>query len=92
MSNFILQFLAGAFAVNAVPHLAQGLCGRPFRTPFTRLTGTKVSGPVVNAAWGWANAAFAYWLAAPSIMALPFGLGTWIAAIGTAVIFSRDQN
>lgn len=45
-----LGLLAGSLAVNALPHLTQGLGGNDFQTPF----GTD-SSPAVNLAWGSAN-------------------------------------
>jgi hypothetical protein len=51
MSVF-LQFLAGACLCNCIPHLASGLQGQYFPTPFARLHGSRVSSPVANVLWG----------------------------------------
>jgi hypothetical protein len=40
---------------NAIPHLAAGLWGEAFPTPFARPRGGGRSSPVVNAIWGWTN-------------------------------------
>jgi hypothetical protein len=51
----ILSFLAGLLICNSVPHLAAGLRGEAFPTPFARPPGIGLSAPVVNVAWGWLN-------------------------------------
>jgi hypothetical protein len=50
--SFFLQFLAGAFLCNFIPHLVSGVQGQHFPTPFSQLRGLKVSSPVVNVLWG----------------------------------------
>jgi hypothetical protein len=50
--NLFLQFLAGACLCNFIPHLAAGLQGQCFPTPFARLHGSRVSSPVANVLWG----------------------------------------
>jgi hypothetical protein len=34
---YLAHFVAGALLANGVPHFVNGVCGRPFRTPFVRL-------------------------------------------------------
>ncbi|TCV91310.1 hypothetical protein EC912_11256 [Luteibacter rhizovicinus] len=48
-------FFAGAFLFNAIPHLAAGLQGMPFPTPFSRPRGVGPSSPWVNVLWGMFN-------------------------------------
>lgn len=48
-------FLAGALFCNCIPHLAAGLHGSPFPTPFARPRGVGNSSPFVNFLWGAAN-------------------------------------
>ena len=50
--DLFLQFLAGACFCNFIPHLAAGLQGQYFPTPFARLRKSRVSSPVVNVLWG----------------------------------------
>lgn len=50
-----LLFLAGALLCNAIPHLANGLSGDPFPTPFATPRGIGNSPPLVNMLWGSAN-------------------------------------
>jgi hypothetical protein len=54
-SAYIAHFIAAAILTNGIPHFISGVCGRPFRTPFVRMTGEATSPPVVNVVWGWAN-------------------------------------
>lgn len=51
----ILSFLAGLLICNAVPHLAAGLRGEAFPTPFAKPRGVGLSTPLVNVIWGWFN-------------------------------------
>lgn len=55
--ELLWYFLAGAFAINAVPHLVKGITGQTHMTPFKR-----VSGPVLNVIWGFISAAAALYL------------------------------
>ena len=48
----VALFFAGAFLCNALPHLAAGLQGRPFPTPFATPRGIGDSPPLVNFLWG----------------------------------------
>jgi hypothetical protein len=45
-------FLAGALLCNAFPHLAAGLRGEVFPTPFAKPRGKGPSSPLVNFLWG----------------------------------------
>ncbi|WBO20880.1 hypothetical protein [Sphingomonas abietis] len=54
--------LGGACLANAIPHVASGMMGRPFQTPFARPRGEGLSSSTVNVAWGFANLLFAYLL------------------------------
>lgn len=53
--NYIAIFLAGAFLCNCIPHLASGLRGVPFPTPFAKPRGVGDSSPVANFLWGMFN-------------------------------------
>jgi hypothetical protein len=56
----ISYFFGGVFVCNAVPHLASGLTGHPFQSPFAKPRGQGLSSSTVNAAWGVLNLAVAY--------------------------------
>ncbi|WP_250634249.1 hypothetical protein [Pinirhizobacter soli] len=53
--SYVAAFFLGAFLCNAIPHLANGLSGEPFQTPFAKPRGMGLSSPVVNVLWGLAN-------------------------------------
>jgi hypothetical protein len=53
--NYVAIFFAGAFLCNCIPHLASGLRGVPFPTPFARPRGVGDSSPVANFHWGMCN-------------------------------------
>jgi hypothetical protein len=53
--RLVADFFAGAFLCNAIPHLASGLRGEPFPSPFARPPGQGLSSPVVNFFWGFVN-------------------------------------
>ncbi|MCF3941336.1 MULTISPECIES: hypothetical protein [Gordonia] len=50
---------AGAFATNAIPHLAHAVTGKPFPTPFADPPGVGDSSPALNLVWASMNAAAA---------------------------------
>jgi hypothetical protein len=50
--NYIASFFAGVFLCNCIPHLACGLRGEIFPTPFARPRGKGPSSPLVNFLWG----------------------------------------
>jgi hypothetical protein len=52
---FLLQFIAGLFLANGVPHFVQGISGAWFQTPFASPPGVGESSPVVNVLWGFLN-------------------------------------
>jgi hypothetical protein len=53
--DYIAVFFAGAFLCNSLPHLACGLSGAPFPTPFAKPPGKGNSSPLVNFLWGATN-------------------------------------
>lgn len=53
--DYIAIFFAGALLCNSLPHLARGLSGAPFPTPFAKPHGVGNSPPLVNFLWGAAN-------------------------------------
>ena len=84
--GLVLLFLSGALLCNAIPHLASGLRGDPFPSPFATPRGVGNSSPMVNVLWGSANlfggaALMIAWLPG---QALVTGLG--VAALGWLAI------
>ena len=52
---YLLQFVAGLFLANGVPHFVQGISGHWFQTPFASPPGVGESSPLVNVLWGFLN-------------------------------------
>lgn len=53
--SYIAMFFSGLFLCNSIPHLASGVMGEPFPTPFATPRGVGRSSPLVNFVWGFAN-------------------------------------
>jgi hypothetical protein len=56
----LAYFLGGAFLANSMPHIGNGISGRPFQTPFAKPPGKGLSSSTVNVLWGFLNLAVAY--------------------------------
>jgi hypothetical protein len=61
--NNLAIFIGGAFLANCLPHLMNGISGRPFQSPFASPPGKGLSSPTVNVLWGLFNLLLAYLLA-----------------------------
>ena len=53
--DYIAVFFAGALLCNSLPHVASGVSGAPFPTPFAKPHGVGNSSPLVNFLWGAGN-------------------------------------
>lgn len=62
--DYVARLLAGALLCNCIPHLACGLRGEVFPTPFAKPHGRGPSSPLVNVLWGAFNFALGAWLLA----------------------------
>jgi hypothetical protein len=60
--HLLAYLFAGAFLINAVPHLVSGLMGRPFQTPWAKPRGPGQSSSIQNVLWGFCNLAIGYLL------------------------------
>ena len=58
----IAYFFGGAFLANALPHIGNGISGRPFQSPFASPPGKGLSSSTVNVLWGFLNLCVAYLL------------------------------
>jgi len=58
--SYIAYFFGGAFLANTLPHLGNGISGRPFQSPFAKPPGQGLSSSTVNVLWGFFNLAVAY--------------------------------
>lgn len=59
---YIGYFFGGVFLANSLPHLFNGISGRPFQTPFAKPPGRGLSSATVNVLWGFLNLLVAYLL------------------------------
>lgn len=55
--DLLFGFLSGAFLVNSIPHLANGISGKSHMTPFS-----KESSAIVNVVWAFVNIFIGVWL------------------------------
>ena len=58
--NYFSYFFGGAFLANTIPHLVNGISGRPFQSPFAKPPGQGLSSSTVNVFWGFLNFAVSY--------------------------------
>ncbi len=59
---YLSYFFGGAFLANSLPHIGNGISGRPFQSPFAKPPGKGLSSSTVNVLWGFFNLAIAYLL------------------------------
>jgi hypothetical protein len=86
--EFIAHFFIGALLCNGLPHLAAGLQGRAFPTPFARPRGIGLSSPLINVLWGLANVAGGLLLLGHVPLILGFNIGFGLALLGALAIGS----
>ena len=90
-------FFGGAFLANSVPHIGNGISGRPFQTPFANPPGKGLSSSVVNVLWGFFNLAAAYvllvWLGEVKLynwwQVATAGAGALVLSVMMARVFGR---
>ncbi|OYZ13991.1 MAG: hypothetical protein B7Y35_09280 [Sphingomonadales bacterium 28-64-96] len=90
--TLVLQFLAGAFLCNSVPHLVAGLQGRKFPTPFSIPATIGYSSALTNALWGIFNAVVGLLLlsAAPLTVGLNAGcISALLGAVGVGIFIAK---
>lgn len=95
--HFIAYFFGGAFLANAIPHLVNGISGRPFQSPFASPPGQGLSSSTVNVLWGSFNLVLAYLLVGrvgrfelrQSKHVVVLGLGALLMALMLAWAFGK---
>src|SRR6202453_4892429 len=95
--HIIEWFFGGAFLANAVPHIGNGVSGRPFQSPFAKPPGQGLSSSTVNVLWGFLNLAVAYVLVCrvgnfnfrSTADVAAFGAGVVLMGIIMAQMFGR---
>jgi hypothetical protein len=60
--HYIAYFFGGAFLMNALPHLGNGISGHSFQSPFATPPGEGLSSAVINVLWGLTNLIIGYLL------------------------------
>ncbi len=93
----IAYVFGGAFLANAIPHLVNGISGRPFQSPFATPPGQGLSSAMVNVVWGMVNLIVAYLLLARvgqfdlrrTRHAVVLGVGASLMALRLASHFGR---
>lgn len=84
--SLIAHFFAGFFLCNSIPHLASGLQGQRFPTPFAKPRRVGSSSPTVNFLWGLGNAVLGACLLASFPIASFYSPGTAALLAGALVI------
>ena len=82
----ISMFITGMLFCNCVPHLASGLQGQRFPTPFAKPHGIGLSSPLVNFFWGLANLLAGLALLSRHPAALDISVDTLAMLAGVAVL------
>jgi hypothetical protein len=90
-------FFGGGFFANSLPHLINGVSGRPFQSPFASPPGKGLSSPTVNVLWGFFNLAAAYVLVCRigcfdlrnTVHVLVLGAGILLISLMSARVFGR---
>jgi hypothetical protein len=95
--HYVSYFFGGAFLANTLPHLGNGISGRPFQSPFAKPPGQGLSSSTVNVLWGFFNLVVAYGLILRigvfslrnSCQVLALAAGFFILSVLTAHNFGR---
>jgi hypothetical protein len=86
LNYYLALFFAGAFLCNCIPHLAAGLRGEPFPTPFAKPRGVGHSAPWVNTLWGVFNLLVGAYLLAGQPVTLGFNPGCITLVLGALAL------
>ncbi len=84
--DYLALIFAGALLCNSLPHLASGLQGEPFPSPFAKPRGVGDSSPTVNFLWGFANLLAGLFLLGRHPAVLAFGTQTAAACAGALLL------
>jgi hypothetical protein len=95
--HYVSYFFGSAFIANSLPHLGNGISGRPFQSPFAKPPGEGLSSSTVNVLWGFFNLAVAYVLILRvgsfslhnTCQMITFGAGMLVVALMMARAFGR---
>lgn len=97
--HIVTAGIGGAIAMNVVPHLAHGVTGKPFPTPFSDPPGRGDSSSAANLVWAAANAGAAAALVCSlrshlteAAVAGALAGGAAVAAVGLREYFRRART
>jgi hypothetical protein len=82
---YVAHVFAGAFLINAIPHLVNGLSGRRFPSPFASPPGVGESPAALNVLWGFTNLVVGYVLLA-GVGPFTFGLSLDALLVGVGAL------
>ena len=82
---YVAHVIAGAFLINAIPHLVNGLSGRRFPSPFASPPGVGESPAVLNVLWGFTNLVVGYVLLA-GVGPFTFGISLDALLVGIGAL------
>jgi len=95
--DHLAHVFGGVFFANTIPHLVNGISGRPFQSPFSSPPGRGLSSSLLNVVWGLINLVIGYLLVlrvgnfdlrdTGDIIA--FGVGFALMAIALSRAFGR---
>ena len=89
---YLLQFVAGLFLANGVPHFVHGISGDWFQSPFATPRGVGLSSPLVNVIWGFVNLVVGFallWAFAPKgADVVAQWIAVWLGVLAMAVMLA----
>jgi hypothetical protein len=91
--DYVAYFFGGMFLANSVPHIGNGISGRPFQSPFAKPPGQGLSSSTVNVLWGFFNLAVAYvlivWVGDFSLREIGQVVAVGAGALAMALMLAR---
>lgn len=95
--DYLAHFFGGVFFANTIPHLTNGISGRPFQSPFSSPPGRGLSSSLLNVVWAMINLIIAYLLVLrvgtfdlrDTADIIVFGLGFALMAVALSIAFGR---
>lgn len=85
--HYLYAFIVGGIVVNCLPHLINGISGRPFPSPFSDPPGIGLSSPLLNILWALINVAVAFaffYFGKLSQRDKSIGIGYFVGAVAMA--------
>src|ERR1700759_1391608 len=84
--HYLANIFAGLFLCNCIPHLASGLRGEPFPSPFAKPRGVGNSSALTNVLWGTVNLIIGCLLLSFAPFSFGLNLNSLLFAIGFLAI------